>query len=208
MSLKKMYPRLIDYTQNLQKRCANISVERQKKLRKISDFIEGHGRPKEPAKLIFICTHNSRRSQFCQIWAEVFVPYLDLKGVEVFSGGTEVTAFNHRAAEAIERVGFEVENTGGENPRYKVFFARNEEPLICFSKVFDDESNPQDDFVAIMTCSEADENCPIIPGASLRISLPYIDPKEADDSPPEAEVYDERCRQIAAEMYYMLSQLI
>jgi arsenate reductase (thioredoxin) len=76
--------------------------------------------------------------------------------------------------------------------------------MICFSKKFGDPFNPQYDFAAIMTCSDADENCPFVPGATKRFSITYIDPKESDGTPQESETYDERCRQIAREMLFML----
>jgi hypothetical protein len=44
-------------------------------------------------------------------------------------------------------------------------------------------------------------------GAEDRFSLPYRDPKEADNTPEEASRYSERCRQIARELLYMASLL-
>jgi DNA gyrase inhibitor GyrI len=58
-----------------------------------------------------------------------------------------------------------------------------------------------------MTCSDADEACPFVPGTSLRVAIPYEDPKKADGTPDEELRYDERCRQIAREMLYMLSRV-
>jgi len=58
-----------------------------------------------------------------------------------------------------------------------------------------------------MTCSDADENCPFIPGAELRLPLTYDDPKAADDTPQEAARYDERLRQIGRELFFALSLL-
>jgi arsenate reductase (thioredoxin) len=78
--------------------------------------------------------------------------------------------------------------------------------LECFSKVYHDESNPKSDFCAVMTCSQADKLCPIVQGASKRISLPYDDPKVFDGTPQEAGKYDERCRQIAREILFTFSE--
>ena len=58
-----------------------------------------------------------------------------------------------------------------------------------------------------MTCSDTDQNCPFIPGASLRIPITYEDPKEADGTDYESVRYDERCKQIATEMFYLMSQV-
>ncbi len=199
-----MYPKLETYISNLGDEIDQIPVKRRIKLKEIADYI----RSKEPpAKLNFICTHNSRRSHLCQIWAATLAIHFGIKKVETYSGGTEATAFNPRAVEAVKRAGFKVDNPGRDNPKYKVYFDDQPKPLICFSKTFDDSYNPQNNFAAVMTCSNADENCPFVPGAEKRFAIPYIDPKKSDGTPKEKETYDERCRQIATEMYYLMSQL-
>lgn len=191
------------YIQNIESGTSEISERRKAQLKQIAEYI----REKDEPKLTFICTHNSRRSHLCQVWAAVMAEYLGLNNIKTYSGGTEATAFNPRAVEALKRVGFHIENQDGENPCYKVYFDAGTEPLVCFSKKFDDHHNPQEDFSAIMTCSDADENCPFVPGADKRFSIPYIDPKESDGTPQEAATYDERCTQIATEMYYLMSQV-
>lgn len=198
-----MYPRIESYIKKVKLCLPEIPDERKQKLREIAGFI----RTEHPAKLTFICTHNSRRSHLCQIWAAVLARYFGLDQVVCFSGGTEATAFNPRAVAAIRRAGFRVEDPGGENPRYRIYFDEESDPLVCFSKTFDDPGNPQENFAAVMTCSDADRNCPFVPGASLRVTIPYVDPKQADDTPEETETYDERCLQIAAEMYYLMSEV-
>ncbi len=199
-----MYSKLDQYIKNIEKDIADISVSRKEKLDRISDYIRLAGKAGNEANLTFICTHNSRRSHLCQIWAATAVHYYGYEHVRTFSGGTEATAFNPRAVAAVKRAGFRVEEPGGESPRYKVWFDEDREPMTCFSKTFDDPYNPQENFAAIMTCSDADRNCPNVPGASFRASIPYVDPKEADDTPDEAQTYDERCRQIATEMFYLM----
>jgi len=198
-----VYSEILKYINTLEENLKEIPAQRRQKLRAIADYI----RSKDLTKLIFICTHNSRRSHLCQIWAAVMAQHFGLDCIETYSGGTEATAFNPRAVAAIERAGFRVEHPGGENPRYEVYYDEKEEPLICFSKTFDAPYNPQEDFAAVMTCSEADENCPIVPGAEKRFSIPYVDPKESDGTPQEEETYDERCRQIAAEIYFLFSHV-
>lgn len=202
-----MFQKLQNYVRAAEDDISDISAIRKEKLTGIADFIEAKKESGEPAKLIFICTHNSRRSHFCRIWLAVLADHFGLDHIESFSGGTEATAFNPRAVEAIKRVGFKVKNPGGENPRYEIYYDDNKKPLICFSKTFDDPVNPQKNFAAIMTCTEADQNCPHVPGAIKRISIPYADPKKADNSPQETDTYDRRCHQIATEMLYMVSQI-
>lgn len=202
-----MYRALVDYIEQINPEIEDISEERKKKLQAIAEYIREKREEGETARLSFICTHNSRRSHLSQFWATVAAHYVGIEDLAAYSGGTEASAFNPRAVAAIRRAGAQIEHPGGENPRYRVFFDDSREPVICFSKRFDDPANPAENFAAVMTCSEADENCPFIPGASARVAIPYTDPKEADGTPEEASVYDERCRQIATEMLYMLLQV-
>jgi len=58
-----------------------------------------------------------------------------------------------------------------------------------------------------MTCSDADEACPFVAGAELRVPIRYDDPKAADGTPAETSAYDERCLQIATEMLYLFSRV-
>jgi arsenate reductase len=205
---KTMYPRLTTYLESTIEEVDAIPQERKDQLKKIALFIRTKKQSNEPANLTFICTHNSRRSHMSQIWATTAAAYFGIEeGIYTYSGGTEATAFNPRAVAAIERAGFKVDNPGGDNPRYQVAFADNFPRMECFSKKYDDQANPQENFVAIMTCSEADKNCPFIPGATLRVPIPYLDPKEADGTAEEAAIYDERCKQIATEMFYIMSQV-
>lgn len=158
--------------------------------------------------LIYICTHNSRRSHFGQIWARVAANYYNVKDVNSYSGGTEATAFHVNAIGALKRIGFEVEETKpGTNPHYQVVFSGDAEPIECFSKVYNDPTNPQHGFAAIMTCGDAEENCPFIPGVELRMATTYEDPKAFDQTVWCNEKYDERCRQIAREVFYVFSKV-
>lgn len=202
-----MYKKLESYIGELKEGFDRIPASRKENLRKIAEYIQSKLKNSETVKLNFICTHNSRRSHFAQIWAAIAVHHYGLKRIETYSCGTEATAFNPKAVSAIERAGFEVESTNEENPHYKIRFSPDIEPLICFSKKIDNPVNPDRGFGAIMTCSHADENCPFVPGAEFRASITYRDPKESDGTKKETQTYDKRCKQIAAEMFYMTSQV-
>lgn len=160
----------------------------------------------QPVNLNFICTHNSRRSQFSQIWAKTAAANYDIE-INSFSGGVEVTAFNDRAVASIKRAGFKVTQKGVGNPKYFVFYFDDADPIITFSKLYDDPANAPKGFAAVMTCSHADENCPFIPGAEARIPVRYEDPKAFDGTSQEAARYDERSLQIASEMLYVFSRI-
>lgn len=184
-----------------------IPNDRKTTLERVASFIAERATEGGPIELTFICTHNSRRSHMAQLWATVAAAHYGISDVKTYSGGTEATAFNPRAVEAMRRAGFVIENPGGDNPRYRVRYASQALAVECFSKTYDDPVNPQRDFVAIMTCSEADEACPIVRGAALRVLIAYDDPKVSDDTSEEAAIYDARCRQIGAEMLYLFSRV-
>ena len=185
----------------------SIPNERKKDLQRIANLISEKEENGDSVNLMFICTHNSRRSQFGQVLAAVAAAHYGIRNVQTFSGGTEETAFNKRAVEAIQRAGLKVEGTVSTNPRYSIRFSDEVGALDCYSKTFDTPANPQKGFAAIMTCSDADEACPIVSGADFRARITYEDPKVADRTPQEKEVYDERCQQIATEMLYLFSKV-
>lgn len=202
-----LYPALQANVQALKQGFDAIPDERKKQLKKLALFIQSKQASGETAELTFICTHNSRRSHLSQLWAATAAAYYGVEGVKTHSGGTEATAFNPRAVAAVERAGFRVERPEGENPHYQVTFSDEAPAQECFSKKYDDPVNPSSGFAAVMTCSEADKNCPTVEGASLRVALPFVDPKEADGTPEEAATYDARSRQIGTEMFYLFSRI-
>lgn len=200
----KFDPSLEKYIERAKSRFTEISDERKALLKKISKFIiQKQGK----AELIFICTHNSRRSHFAQIWAQIAAWEAGLRDVRTYSGGTEATAFNPNAIAALERSGIKISRGTGENPKIGLKAGEGFESIVAFSKVYDDSANPSSGFLAAMTCSEADEGCPVVHGAESRVSLHYQDPKISDGTPEESSTYDERCLQIATEMFYIMSQI-
>ncbi len=208
MSENNLYPALQQYAGSLVLNFDHIPEYRKTDLSKVADYISDHLSKNALAKLIFICTHNSRRSHMGQIWAQTAAFYFGIEGIRTFSGGTEATAFNPNAVKAMTDAGFDIQSNGkSDNPVYRVRFANDQEPMQVFSKKYDDKENPQEDFCAIMTCSDADENCPIIPGATLRIPITYEDPKAYDDTPGEAKAYADRCHQIGTEMFYTFNRV-
>ena len=184
----------------------SIPEERQKALEGLSRFISSSIEKDGKALLNFICTHNSRRSHLAQFWAQAAAVYYDIPGVFCYSGGTEATAFNPRSVEAMKEAGFMItRKTEGANPVYSVQLGPDIAPMLAFSKKYDDEVNPKSGFAAVMTCSHADQHCPLVMGASRRFPITYEDPKDFDDTPKEGPAYRERVRQIGREMLYAFS---
>jgi len=208
MSVGKLNPALHEYAGSFLASFDDIPENRKKDLDRVAEFISNRLESNVSAKLTFICTHNSRRSHMGQIWAQVAAYFFGVHGIQTFSGGTEATAFNPNAVKAMKAAGFDIKSGGrAENPLYNVGYTNNQAPMQVFSKRYDDETNPQEDFCAIMTCSDADKNCPFIPGAAFRIPITYQDPKAYDHTPYEDKAYAERCFQIGTEMFYLFSKV-
>ena len=179
-----------------------ISEERQAVLQPLVRYLKNTRESEQTVYLNCICTHNSRRSQFAQVWAAV-AAHLHQMPAQVFSGGVEITACHPNTVASLQRSGLSITALDStDNPRYAVQFDEDTPPLILFSKLYDDVANQAPSFAALMTCAHADENCPFIPGAEARIALNYNDPKQFDGSPQEAAGYDERSLQIASEMLF------
>lgn len=185
-----------------------ITVERKTILQPLIDFIQSKSDAALAIRLNLICTHNSRRSHLSQVWAQTAAYHYNIDNVSCYSGGTEATALFPKVAETLSKSGFKIKKIAeGENPVYAIKFASNENPVIGFSKTYDDSFNPETGFAAIMTCSQADGGCPFIAGAEKRIPITFEDPKVFDNSPEQDEKYTERNLQIAAEMFYVFSQI-
>jgi len=162
----------------------------------------------EEIRLNFICTHNSRRSHLSQIWAQTMAFHFGIQKVFCYSGGTEATAMFPKVGETLVNQGYQIQKLSEEkNPVYSVKFDENQHPIICFSKAYFDDFNPKNNFGAIMTCTTADEGCPMVFGAEARFPIKYDDPKAFDGTELMNEKYAERSLQIASEMYYVFSQL-
>jgi arsenate reductase len=186
----------------------NITTERKEILQPLVDFIQSKAPNQREIRLNLICTHNSRRSHLAQVWAQTAAAHYDIKNVFCYSGGTEATAMFPMVGKTLEKQGFKIKAiSDGSNPVYTIKYAENEHPIIAFSKTYFDDFNPESEFAAIMTCSQADGGCPFISGAEKRIPITFEDPKAFDNTPQQAEKYEERSLQIATELFYVFSQI-
>ncbi len=186
----------------------DLNQERKAILQPLVAFLQKSIATKASIRLNFICTHNSRRSHLSQIWAQTMAYYFGIDKVSCYSSGTEATAVYPKIIETLQAVGFEISTIqAATNSVYAIKFDANEAPIIGFSKTIDAPFNPQSEFAAIMTCTQADLGCPFVAGASARISLPFEDPKAFDNSPDVLVHYEARSCQIATELFYVFSQL-
>lgn len=182
-------------------------------------WIAANDAPGKPLHVIAVCTGNSRRSLLTSTMGNIAAACCGLD-VRFHSGGTIPSAFNPRTIKTLQEIGVEVEATGEEAPRgepgtanpvYRVRWGRTDAsspPMEMreFSKRYDDAANPQQGFAALMVCGEADEACPVVSGAALRVSMPFPDPKIHDGTEFEAAGYRERRDEIGRLMLGALQQ--
>lgn len=111
-------------------------------------------------KALFICTHNSARSQM----AEGFVNNLPRERYESFSAGTEKTSVNPFAIKVMAEIGIDISG-------HK-------------SKLTDEFIKEEIDYI-ITVCDNANENCPFFPGGKKRIHKSFEDPSGVAGSEEE-----------------------
>lgn len=204
-----MYQDTLKHCQNLEKEFDQISPERKDTLRSLSDYIAGKIENGETPRINVICTHNSRRSHLGSIWMAAAANYYKLPAVETYSGGTEATAFNKNAVNALKRAGFDVSvsEENSTNPKYDISWADEMVPYQAFSKKYNEAPNPKKGFAAVMVCTDAETSCPIVEGADFKMSIPFNDPKSSDGTGKEAQTYDAACRQIGREVLFAFSRV-
>lgn len=200
-----MYRSIQQFIENLD--IAKISEDRKINLEDFIGFIAQKLKSKETVNLNFICTHNSRRSHFSQIWAQTIAEFLAIENINSFSGGTEATAVYPSVLNAFQNIGFAVGRLSeNENPVSFLKYAADAPPIVCFSKVYDHPFNPKTNFAAVMTCSQANEACPFVPAAEARLSFTFEGPKISDGTPRELEKYQEKSKEIATDLLYVFSK--
>lgn len=187
--------------------------------RKLVDWIVENYRSGQPLAITCVCTGNSRRSILTATMVNVSAAYYGLPEIRGYSGGTKPSAFNERTVTTLREIGIEVTKLGAEatrgeaataNPKHRIRWGSGPEnssmQVIEFSKKYDDASNPSSGFAALIVCGDAEEDCPLIKGASTRISMPYLDPKAYDGTKLEAQKYAERRDDIGRLMLSVMMQ--
>ncbi len=201
-----LFQKLLTQINNIDEK--SIIQQRKIILQPLIDYINLKHSNREEVRLNFICTHNSRRSHLAQVWAQAMAQYFNLRQVFCYSGGTESTSMYTAAVNTLKEFGFQIDVIAdNDNPVYSIKYSLNQSPIIGFSKCFDHPFNPKTDFAAILTCSDADEGCPFIKGADVRIPMTFEDPKAYDNTNLQSEKYLERGLQIAMELKYVFSKV-
>ncbi len=117
----------------------------------------------EKQRVLFLCTHNSARSQM----AEGFLRARGGYHFEAFSAGTESRGIHPLAVQAMAEVGIDIsEATGHRSKRL-------------------DEFNGQTFDLVVTVCDDAAEACPFFPGARRQEHWSFPDPSAASGTEEE-----------------------
>jgi arsenate reductase len=120
-------------------------------------------------RVLFLCTHNSARSQM----AEGFLRAMAGDRFESGSAGTEKTSVNPLAIRAMAELGIDL---GGHT-----------------SKLYADVASGPWDYL-ITVCDDANERCPWVPGSVKRLHWSFPDPSRATGSEEEGLAVFRRVR--------------
>lgn len=197
-----MHPEL---QRSLRELMADPGPERTERLAPIADWCAARLRQGLPAHVVFICTHNSRRSVFAQAWATAAANEAGSQNVFCWSAGTEQSTIATQVIRELERSGFEVEDDGEESGEWILSIGEEDELIVLHSKTIDDPENPANGFAAVMVCDEA--GCPLVPNADQRFILTYRDPKASDGTPGQDATYRERSEEIATDMRWLMGRI-
>jgi arsenate reductase (thioredoxin) len=112
-------------------------------------------------RVLFICTHNSARSQM----AEAFLRTYGSDNYEAFSAGLEPSEINPLTLSVMHERGIEIE---GQR-----------------SKGLDEYLGKQHFGILITVCDRAERECPVFPWVSTRLSWSFADPAAVGGSDEE-----------------------
>jgi protein-tyrosine-phosphatase len=109
-----------------------------------------------PTRVLFLCTHNSARSQL----AEAIMRHMGGPGVEAFSAGTEPSQVRAEALSTLAEMGISSEGLRSKHVN---------------------ELLDQDFDYVITVCDNARETCPVFPRKTLRLHWSLPDPSAVQD---------------------------
>ncbi len=188
-----MNDRLSEYVKEIEK----FSLEdfQKARIKKISKTLKNE--IKSCNSIVYICTHNSRRSQFYQVWSQILSDIYKLN-LSFQSAGVIKTEVYVEVIRSLKRAGVDIDENG------TMLINKKQVPL--FSKCLQEINLKA--FISMMTCSDAEKSCPIDPRSKKNINLFYPDPKRFDRTKNEIKEYDFTCKSIAAEINAIFKLLV
>ena len=140
-----------------------------------------------PIKVLFVCVHNSARSQM----AEAYLNHFGEGRFEAESAGLEPGVLNPRVVEVMRESGIDI----SQNKTRSVLEILNQGKLFAY---------------VVTVCDEtAAEKCPVFPGVTKRLHWSFADPSsltgtEAEKLQRTREIRDEIKKRVQAWMMLLL----
>jgi arsenate reductase len=125
----------------------------------------------EKHRVLFVCTHNSARSQMAEAMLRAFAG----DAFEAFSAGTEAAGIRQEAIQVMSELGMDISAQR--------------------SKTIDEFRGQSFDWF-ITVCDEAQKNCPVLPGVREVAHWSIEDPSLASGTPEERLAAFRRARDL------------
>ncbi len=138
--------------------------------------------PDQPVRVLFVCTHNSARSQM----AEGLLRQMAEGQVEVYSAGSQPQPIHPEAVRTMEALGVDLR---GQRPKHL-----DEVAGIVFDYV-------------ITVCDRARETCPVFPGQGQPLHWGFYDPAAIADASERERAFKDIARRLQTRMGYFLAEL-
>lgn len=132
-----------------------------------------------PLRALFLCTHNSARSQM----AEAILRAMGGDQVEAFSAGSEPTEVDLDASAELRERGID--------------------PSPLYAKSLTTFTGQQFDYI-ITVCDRMREVCPVFPGDPVQIHWSIADPAELDNAERRRQAFREVAHELQTRMRYLV----
>jgi ArsR family transcriptional regulator, arsenate/arsenite/antimonite-responsive transcriptional repressor / arsenate reductase (thioredoxin) len=133
-----------------------------------------------PARLLFLCTHNSARSQM----AEGIVRHLGGEHVVAFSAGSQPAEVHPDAVQAMAAIGIDISQQQ--------------------SKHLDTFAGQSFDYI-ITVCDRVREVCPIFPNDPEQIHWSFADPAVIEDASARERAFQQTAQQLVTRTRHLLT---
>ncbi len=208
IGFNKLYPIINEYVRDFPGEFRKIPEDRRYRLNEIIYFLEEQEKNNAPWQLLFVSTNQSSISQMAQVWAKAASYYFGFTNFDSYSGGINPDEISVSTITTLEKAGFivyknEINGTGV----YRIKYSYNLKPIIAFPKKIEHVKNPYSDFMAVIVDENAEINIQKIKGTYHRLFLDYEDPIGYEGSELEDQMYEESCKRVAVEMFYVFSKL-
>lgn len=212
IELDRLFAKIKQYLDDQSAKLPKVAEPHRAAVDELSRWIAK--REKKPTDIIMVCTGNSRRSILGATMGNIVAAYRNKDHLRFHSAGTAPSAFNSRTIATLREIGLIIAATGSQakvgakkeaNPHYRIEWGKGaNSSVVEYSKHLDDVALPGRDFAAVMVCDEADDKCPTVQGASLRVSMTFKDPKAFDGTKDESAEYAKTRDLLAQTMLHII----